>query len=1316
MTPRPPSRLRQRLCRLFTAASLLLASDAIAGGGPANSQVFSSSGIFTVPAGVTSVRVQAWGMGGRGETAEYNGQSGGGGGGGAYAEGVVQVQPGWDYDVSFFNNFNNVTGRVGFFLHTQDMEYVYAKNGGNGSNGSGGLAGDAGSSQGTIKRSGGYGANGYSGPGGGGGSAYESANGGNANGATGGTGQGNGGSGGSADQPGMPGSRPGGGGAGAAKTSASSGPISGGAGGAGMVIISWEASSDEPDIAVFKTNPTTTDLTELTAYMGTQDFGSVNVSASSSAQTFIIRNDGTADLTSIAVTKVLAGNPGDFTVTTTGMSTTLAPNATTSFTVTFSPSAEGSRTAVLHISSNDDDENPFEIQLSGTGTAAPQEQIFNANGTFTVPAGVTSIRVQAWGRGGSGAARQGMSPPPPTSGPPLYFGGGGGGGGAYAESTLSVTPGEVYDVYFNPSGGQSGFGIAAKEQDLVLAAGGASGTLSGGAGGSAANSVGQIKYSGGQGANYTGPANATAANGGGGGGSATPSGNGTDASGSTGGAGQGAGGNGGGDGQAGTAGTAPGGGGGGGGSVSFGLIPGGTGGAGQVVVSWGAAPAAAEITVFKDNLSGAPLTTNSGTQSLGSVNVSASSAAQTFIIRNEGTADLTGIAVTKVLSGNPGDFTVNTSFLSTVLQPNATTTFTVTFSPSAAGSRTAVLHIASNDDDENPFVIRLQGTGTSTSTDTRAPTLTVSFPAARASLVTQVAPIVITGKAGDANGLDRVEIDYGGNTFTATLGTFTRPTTVPWSYALTPTADGPVNLTIRAYDQAGNVTTVTRNFSFIRRYPVSITRQVPAGVSQPETAGRVRLSSRAGDFSALTPVKGALTQTSAVAPGAIVKLTPTPSTGYTFSHWAGLPSGASVVASEATFTMPAEDVSGITAVFVENVFLSLGARPEFYGLIRPSAPGSLGSNATRGSYTTLLTSSGSFSGKVNLNGQTTSFRGVILGNGNVWFTAPDKSLQSGLGLPDSAQMTAMLSSGVLNVEISTTSGTLEGSAHPAAYSKTAPVPAALLNSTTQGIYTGALPAKAQAVVKPLNEYPQGSGYSRITLLTDGKLTFAGELADGTSYTASSALVAGNVSPVHAMLATPGTTTKQLGGSLLGTLAFDTSAADSDVTATDLIWFRPEVTEQSGTTAGALATQIYTAGWPAGITVDLLGALYDKTATAEATLGVIAGIPSQLTFSEGKLTAPVEVRDFTLTGNKVTKIPTTNRSFTLSFVASTGIMRGTFTPSWTSAKLPAFTGIMLSKGANRGAWGYFLSNETGDTDPESGDVTFEASILSGDETF
>lgn len=80
---------------------------------------------------------------------------------------------------------------------------------------------------------------------------------------------------------------------------------------------------------------------------------------------------------------------------------------------------------------------------------------------------------------------------------------------------------------------------------------------------------------------------------------------------------------------------------------------------------------------------------------------------QTFTLANTGTEILTGLTLT-TNGSHPGDFTPGAP-ASVTLAPGATTTFTVTFSPTVLGARSAALQIASSDPDENPFVIHLGG-------------------------------------------------------------------------------------------------------------------------------------------------------------------------------------------------------------------------------------------------------------------------------------------------------------------------------------------------------------------------------------------------------------------------------------------------------------------------------------------------------------------------------------------------------------------------------------------------------------------------------
>ena len=82
----------------------------------------------------------------------------------------------------------------------------------------------------------------------------------------------------------------------------------------------------------------------------------------------------------------------------------------------------------------------------------------------------------------------------------------------------------------------------------------------------------------------------------------------------------------------------------------------------------------------------------------------------TFTIRNRGTSTLTSLMVT-LDGGDPGDFSVVASPTFPVV-PGSFTTFTVVFTPSAAGLRSAALHIASNDPANAPFSLTVTGTGT----------------------------------------------------------------------------------------------------------------------------------------------------------------------------------------------------------------------------------------------------------------------------------------------------------------------------------------------------------------------------------------------------------------------------------------------------------------------------------------------------------------------------------------------------------------------------------------------------------------------------
>jgi hypothetical protein len=89
-----------------------------------------------------------------------------------------------------------------------------------------------------------------------------------------------------------------------------------------------------------------------------------------------------------------------------------------------------------------------------------------------------------------------------------------------------------------------------------------------------------------------------------------------------------------------------------------------------------------------------------------------------FTIQNGGLGeDITGLAVTKD-GTDAGDFVVITDPVPPIAGPLGTTNLIVQFNPNTAGPKTAALHIASNDADENPYDINLNGTALSFSQDT----------------------------------------------------------------------------------------------------------------------------------------------------------------------------------------------------------------------------------------------------------------------------------------------------------------------------------------------------------------------------------------------------------------------------------------------------------------------------------------------------------------------------------------------------------------------------------------------------------------------
>ena len=163
------------------------------------------------------------------------------------------------------------------------------------------------------------------------------------------------------------------------------------------VDLTFTTLASEREIAVEQ--PAGNDLVDGNA---TVAFGAVNVNGAPLIKTFTIRNIGATDLTGLVITKN-GTNSADFTVGALG-ATTLAGGANTTFTVSFDPSAAGARTAAIHIASNDANENPFDITLTGTGRTATPGKLAFGNGLILVNEETGTLDVPVVRMGGSEGA------------------------------------------------------------------------------------------------------------------------------------------------------------------------------------------------------------------------------------------------------------------------------------------------------------------------------------------------------------------------------------------------------------------------------------------------------------------------------------------------------------------------------------------------------------------------------------------------------------------------------------------------------------------------------------------------------------------------------------------------------------------------------------------------------------------------------------------------------------------------------------------------------------------------------------------------
>ncbi len=198
-----------------------------------------------------------------------------------------------------------------------------------------------------------------------------------------------------------------------------------------------------------------------------------------------------------------------------------------------------------------------------------------------------------------------------------------------------------------------------------------------------------------------------------------------------------------------------------------------------------------------------------GTASFGSV-ARGDTGSLTFTIKNTGTANLAPLTITKD-GTDAAMFTITASPVP--VMPGGSTTFTVRFAPTATGVKTAALHIANNDADENPFDLTLTGLGTlSTNADLSGLTLNSgTFTPAFASGTTSYSASVVSS-------VNKV-------TFTPTVAQSTATITVNGIAVPSGNTSAPVGLSVGS--NLVNIVVTAGNGVTTKTYTIAITRAVP---------------------------------------------------------------------------------------------------------------------------------------------------------------------------------------------------------------------------------------------------------------------------------------------------------------------------------------------------------------------------------------------------------------------------------------------------------------------------------------------------------
>jgi len=342
--------------------------------------------------------------------------------------------------------------------------------------------------------------------------------------------------------------------------------------------------------------------------------------------------------------------------------------------------------------------------------------------------------------------------------------------------------------------------------------------------------------------------------------------------------------------------------------------------------------------------------------------------------------------------------------------------------------------------------------------------------------------------------------------------------TADWSCTFTDVLPGPNTVYARGDHTSGNYTgEVSRTFNYV------ITGTLPVTVN-PQNGGSV-------------PAAYVPSSKRQMAKRYVIKATP--ARGYIFQSWSD-PAGLMTYSNQARYAFTMTQGLALRANFIPNPFPALAGN--YAGQVVED-----GSNAI-GSVSFAVTKTGAFTGKLEVGGMTYGLKGELNSTGGAALVVSHgkgPALQVGVSFTNIAAAAQGIS---VTVDGTNTYGTAQ--ANPSAG-----------KTSLKGRYSIAM-----APDKRVTESPQGDGYGTVTITKDGKVNFAGVLADGTRLTYST-LLTGTLGAEGWAAYVP-LYGKQ--GSFSGAMRFHAPAAGDEIEGAP-VWIKPEVLKAKALQKGFEAT-------------------------------------------------------------------------------------------------------------------------------------------------